>query len=60
MQASHLQSIVALHIASLVMRVAVMAAAVALAIATTALGQLELGPSIETASPSAACSEILR
>jgi hypothetical protein len=45
MQGSHLQSIVTLHIASLVVRVAVVAAAVALAIATTALGQPELGPS---------------
>ena len=47
MQASHLQSIVALHIASLVMRVALVAAAVALAIATTALGQPGLSPTFQ-------------
>ena len=45
MQVSHLQSIVALHIASLVMRVALVAAVVALALATTALGQPAMGPS---------------
>jgi protein NrfD len=45
MQGSHLQSIVMLHIVSLVMRVALVTAVVALAIATTLLGRSELGPS---------------
>ena len=45
MQGSHLQSIVMLHIVSLVMRVALVAAAVALALETTWLGQRGLGPS---------------
>lgn len=54
MQGSHLQSIVMLHIVSLVMRVALVAAVVTLAIATTSLGRSELGPSFHRYIMSAA------
>src|SRR2546428_632113 len=45
MQVSHLQSIVKVHIASMIVRVAVVGAAVFLAIATSSAGQPGLGPS---------------
>jgi len=45
MQVSHLQSIVKVHIASMIVRVAVVGAAVFLAIATSSPGQPGLGPS---------------
>jgi protein NrfD len=45
MQVSHLQSIVGLHIASLVVRVALVSAVVTLALGSTQLGHSELGPS---------------
>jgi hypothetical protein len=54
MQVSHLQSIVGLHIASLVLRVALVTAVVALALHTTALGLSELGPSFHHYITSAA------
>ena len=45
MQVSHLQSIVKVHIASMIVRIAVVGAAVFLAIATSSPGQPGLGPS---------------